>query len=50
MPEFDKSDHVPSKVLNRKRNTLIIFHILQSLILIALLLHLIGLINIPMLP
>jgi len=50
MPEFNKHDHIPSKVLNRKLNTLIIFVLVQSLVLIALLLHLIGLVRIPLLP
>ncbi len=50
MSDFDKSEHIPSKVINRKLTAGLTILVIQSLVIIALLLHIIGLISIPYLP
>ncbi len=46
MTDFDKSEHVSSKTLNRKLNAILFFQILQFVIIIAALLNYFGFIQI----
>lgn len=50
MQEFDKNSHIPSRIINRKLNAILVLLIVHLLILIALVLHYMGIIVIPLMP